>query len=177
MKYLSGKSVLLRALEPDDLDFLFELENNTDVWGVSGTTIPFSRMMLKAYLEEAHRDLYEVKQLRLVICTCEGNPLGLIDLFDFDAHHLRAGVGIIIADPANRGRGYGSEALGLLCEYAFSVLHLHQIYAGVGVRNESSNRIFKKIGFVQMGIRRDWNRIASGYEDEIMYQKINNYEV
>ena len=47
---LLGKKVKLRALEPEDLDFLFEVENNTNFWEVSSTQVPFSRYMLKKYL-------------------------------------------------------------------------------------------------------------------------------
>lgn len=95
MVNLQGKHIYLRALEPGDLDFLYELENNTDIWEISGTTVPYSKHVLKQYLDNAHRDIFDVKQLRLCICKAD-QVLGLIDLFDFDPHNKRAGVGLII---------------------------------------------------------------------------------
>lgn len=171
---LKGEKIGLRALEPEDLDLLFQIENNPDNWKVSGTQMPFSRMLLRRYLDAAHQDIYESKQLRLVIYLLEsGKALGLIDLFDFDPYNLRAGVGIIIAESQFRQCGYASEALELLVGYGFNALGLHQIYAGVGVTNKPSLSLFHKIGFLEIGVRRDWIKTVSGFEDEIMFQKIN----
>lgn len=174
VKALQGEHLVLRALEPADLDFLYALENDPDIWEISGTLTPYSRKVLQQYLEGAHRDIYEVKQLRLVICLePEGPGIGLIDLFDFDPRHMRAGVGIVIAESASRNRGYGAEALQLLCAYAFDTLGLHQIYAGVGAANAPSLRLFRKLGFEQTGTRKDWLRTADGFRDEVFFQKMN----
>lgn len=169
---LSGKKIYLRALEPEDLDFLYVLENDPAIWEVSGTLAPYSKKILRQYLDGAHRDIYEVKQLRMAICTHEGACVGLIDLFDFDPRHQRAGIGIVIAEGQARKKGYGSEALALICEYSFGVLGLHQVYAGVGQSNEASLRLFQKQGFRQTGTREDWIRTATGFENEIVFQKI-----
>lgn len=170
---LKGNKICLRALEPEDLAFLYELENNPEIWEVSGTLVPYSRMLLATYLKNAHKDIFEAKQLRLVICTLEGARIGLIDLFDFDPHHKRAGIGIVIAAASDRGLGYGGEALHILSNYCFLKLGLHQIYAGVGVDNLASIALFRKSGFVESGKRLDWNRKGNQYEDEILFQKIN----
>ena len=91
MNILKGKNIYLRALEPEDLDFLFVIENDKNLWEVSGTQIPFSRFILKQYLEQTHLDIYQAKQLRLVVSkNSEDLPIGLIDLFDFDPQHKRA---------------------------------------------------------------------------------------
>ncbi|NNG11084.1 MAG: GNAT family N-acetyltransferase, partial [Arenibacter sp.] len=102
MLHLKGRNILLRALEPEDLDFLYQLENNPGIWEISGTTTPYSRHVLNLYLENAHKDIYEVKQLRLCICNLEGAVIGLIDLFDFDPKNLRVGMGIIISHESQR---------------------------------------------------------------------------
>jgi len=97
MMILHGEKVRLRALEPEDLDFLFTTENNTAFWEVSDTQVPFSRFVLKQYLENSHQDIYEAKQLRLVVEeTKNSQAIGLIDLFDFNPQHKRAGIGILI---------------------------------------------------------------------------------
>src|SRR5690606_29084336 len=94
---LQGKNIYLRALEPTDLDFLYQVENDESLWEVSNTTTPFSYFVLKEYLENSFRDIYEVKQLRLVICKTENeSSIGFIDLYDFDPVHKRVGIGIVI---------------------------------------------------------------------------------
>ena len=97
MKTLRGEHIFLRALELSDLDFLYKLENDESLWEVSNTTTPYSKYILKLYLENSHRDIYDVKQLRLVICKNDDETaVGFIDLFDFDPKHSRVGVGIVI---------------------------------------------------------------------------------
>ena len=103
--------VTLRALEPDDLEFLYALENDRDIWGVSDTLAPVSRHALREYLAHATEDFHVVRQLRLVITTEIGSPaVGVIDLFDYDPLHLRAGVGVTIL-AGQRRHGYARQAL------------------------------------------------------------------
>ena len=77
MLTLKGKYLYLRALEPEDLDFLYELENTELFWEVSNTTSPFSKFVLRHYIENSHRDIFEAKQLRLVIVKNKSiQPIG-----------------------------------------------------------------------------------------------------
>lgn len=168
---LKGKQTKLRALEPGDLEFLYELENNSEIWEISGTITPYSRHVLKLYLDNAHRDIYEVKQLRLAICNELNKVIGLIDLFDFDPKHRRAGIGIVILDESERNNGYGSEAVSLLCDYAFTVLNLNQLYANVGEENEASIQLFKKMGFELAGVKKDWVLVGGKFKNELLFQK------
>jgi len=174
MLNLQGTSVILRALEPEDLDFLYALENETDIWEISGTKTPYSRHVLKKYLDNAFKDIYEVKQLRLGICDKKGSLLGLVDLFDFDPGHRRAGVGIVIRSDHDRNKGIGTESLSLLEEYAFNILKLRQIYANVSEDNVASLHLFKKLGYEEAGIKKDWLRSGDGYKSEVLLQKINS---
>ncbi len=171
---LKGEYIYLRALEPTDLDFLYQLENDTSVWEVSGTLKPYSKKVLQLYLDNAHRDIYEVKQLRLCICNHSDECVGLIDLFDFDPKHGRAGIGIVISDPNDRNKGQGAEALALMCEYAFSVLDLHQIYANILEDNKASIHLFEKYGFEKTGVKKEWVRTSEGFKNEILFQKIKS---
>ena len=75
MTTLKGEHILLRALEPDDLDFVYQVENNTSIWHLSHTQTPYSRFLIKQYLENAHQDIYEAKQLRLVISSYDNEAL------------------------------------------------------------------------------------------------------
>ncbi len=169
---LAGNRVTLRALEPEDLDFLYQLENDTGIWEISGTLTPYSRKVLKTYLESAHRDIFEVKQLRLAICTTDGTLIGMIDLFDFDPRHQRAGIGVVIAEEGARNKGFGAEAIRLVCDYGFGVLGLHQLYASVGAENKASLHLFRKLGFIETGRKKDWLRTSGGFIDEVLMQKI-----
>ena len=174
MQKLGGEHICLRALEMGDLDFLYLLENDTSIWKISGTVAPYSKHVLRKYLENAHRDIYDVKQLRLVICLNEGPKVGLIDLYNFDPKNRRAGIGIVVSNGDQRNKGIGSEALKLLMDYAFSTLDVRQLYANVGIGNEASIHLFKKLGFVQAGIKKDWIFLDGKFTDEILFQKINS---
>ncbi|MEE9363321.1 MAG: GNAT family protein [Cellulophaga sp.] len=169
---LKGEHIFLRALELSDLDFLYQLENNTSVWEISGTVTPYSKDVLKLYLENAHRDIYEVKQLRLCVCENNGTVIGLIDVFDFDPRNKRAGIGIVILEEENRNKGIGAEALSLLVAYGFQKLNLHQWYANVLEDNAASIHLFKKIGFKEVGVKKDWNYYDGSYKNEILFQYI-----
>ena len=173
MLNLKGSHIRLRALEPDDLDFLYTLENDTSVWEISGTSAPYSRHVLRQYLSNAHLDIYEVKQLRLCICDLEDEVIGLIDLFDFDPKNHKAGLGIIL-DEKSRNKGVGAEAIRLMADYGFSVLELHQLYANVTEDNTASMHLFEKMGFRKVGVKRDWIYSDGKYKDEILFQKIKD---
>tara|TARA_R110002050_G_scaffold158398_3_gene287734 strand:- start:435 stop:959 length:525 start_codon:yes stop_codon:yes gene_type:complete len=171
---LKGNQIYLRALEQEDLDFLYKLENNTNVWEVSGTIAPYSKSVLQRYLDNAHRDIFDVKQLRLVICDLQHKAIGLIDIFDFEPNHKRAGIGIIILDTEKRNKGIGTESITLLCNYAFDALGLRQIYANILEENLASMHLFRKLGFDVVGVKKDWVRIKNTFKNEVLLQKIND---
>lgn len=168
---LKGENIFLRALEPSDLDFLYMVENEESLWEVSNTTAPFSYFVLKEYLENSYRDIYEVKQLRLVICKTENpTPIGFIDLYDFDPKHRRIGVGIVIFKDRDKQKGFASESLRLVCNYAFQHLNVHQIYAGITEDNTGSIKLFENAGFERNGLRRDWIFADGDFKAEYIYQ-------
>lgn len=174
MVTLKGKTIYLRALEPNDLEFVYEVENDETIWNVSNTHTPYSRFLVRQYLENAHQDIYEAKQLRLAICKGQDFPaIGLIDLFDFDPKNNRAGVGILIKDKDFRNSGIGTEALGLLIQYAFKQLNLHQLYANIDPENGISMALFTKFGFQEIGLKKQWNLVHGMYRDETLFQLIN----
>ena len=172
MVTLKGAHIYLRALEPEDLEFLHQIENDESIWEVSSTQTPYSLFILKQYLNNAQADIYEAKQLRLAISNYDNDLIGLIDLYDFDPKNSRAGVGIIVANAADRNRGIGSEALQLLINYAFSHLNLHQLYANIAMDNGASIHLFSNHGFELVGVKKDWNYSNGSYKDELLYQKI-----
>lgn len=174
METLKGKHIYLRALEPEDLDFIHEIENNQTIWEISNTITPYSKFLIKQYLEQAHKDIFEVKQLRLVICNYNDVALGMIDLFDFDFKNRRAGVGILIKDSEQRQKGYGKEALDLLINYSTSNLDMHQLFCNISEDNTLSLKLFQQKGFEIIGLKRDWNYVNGSYKNEYLLQILLN---
>lgn len=170
---LEGKHIQLRALEPEDLEFLYQIENDVNFWEVSHTQVPFSKFLLKQYLENAHLDIYEAKQLRLIIEEKEiKKPIGMIDLFDFNPQHQRAGIGIMIASEFQE-KGHASEAMKLLIEYSFQHLNLHQLYANITTDNTKSINLFSKLNFNKVGEKKDWLLVDGAYKNELIFQLIH----
>lgn len=173
MKALLGKSVYLRALEPEDLSFLFENENDEDFWQVSHTQQPFSKYLLKKYLENAHLDIFEIKQLRLIIALIETDEaVGMIDLYDYNPKHKRAGVGVLVLKKFQK-KGYASEALQLIIKHAFNQLDIYQLFACIGADNLKSIQLFESAQFKVSGIKKDWNFYKGAFHDELFFQLIN----
>lgn len=172
MNTLHGNTIHLRALEPEDLQFLFDTENDESFWQVSHTQVPFSKFLLKQYLENAHLDIFEAKQLRLIIQENLNNtPVGIIDLFDYNPQHKRAGIGILIHEKYQKN-GFASEALQLLIEYSFTHLNLHQLYANITTDNTKSIALFLKHNFTEIGIKKEWTFSKGTFNDEILFQLI-----
>ena len=167
-----GENIKLRALEPDDISFLYIIENDVDNWKISETKIPFSKYLLHEYLENIDQDITKTSQLRLVIQELEtGDSLGIIDLFDFDSIHKKCGIGLII-NSEERKKGLGTEALNLLISYCKNTLNLHQLYCDIQSENSDSISFFEKNGFLKTGVKKDWNLRADKYSDVYFYQKM-----
>lgn len=171
-----GSKVSLRALEPDDIEILYQWENDRSIWHLSNNLTPLSRFTLEQYVLNAGQDIYATRQMRMMIDLL--NPengiktIGSIDLFEFEPAHLRAGVGILILE-GFRGKGYASESLELLISYAFETLQLHQLFANISTDNLESIRLFESKGFQFIGIKKEWNRIRNTWQDESMFQLIH----
>lgn len=171
---LSNDKVSLRALEASDLDFLYRVENDPDIWEVSNTLSPYSHFILKQYLDQSHQDIYTARQLRLVIAEPDSDrPIGFVDLFEFDPKHKRVGLGILVYEPGDRRKGFAKATIALLLPYCFEHLGLHQVYANIGANNQASIDLFEQIGFKHSGTKKDWIWNRSGYTDELIYQYID----
>ena len=176
MDLLTGKKVQLRAVEPNDIDIIYKWENNTSVWQLSNTLAPFSRHIIKQFIDNSHLDIFQSRQLRLMIDKIENDSaetIGTIDIFDFEPLHKRAGIGILIADEQNRKNGFASEALDILIHYCFNTLQMHQLYCNITSDNTESLNLFQKKGFSLIGIKKDWLIFPKGKKDELMFQLIN----
>jgi diamine N-acetyltransferase len=170
---LKGKKTKLRAIEPYDLDIIHKWENDSSIWHLSNTITPFSKNIIKQFIDNSHLDIFQSKQLRLMIEKDDGEVIGTIDLFDYEPLHRRAGIGILIAEKKNRGKGYASDVLDVLIKYCFSALQLHQLFCNITDDNSESISLFTKKGFQLIGIKKDWLLFSDGTKNESMYQLIN----
>jgi len=170
MKLLENEDIRLRALEPEDLEFLYKWENDTTLWEYGNTLTPFSKFVLRQYLENATLDIFEARQIRLIIEDKATNkPAGTIDLYDFEPYHNRAGIGILI-DESFQQRSYATQAMELMKDYAFDFLKLDQLYAFIPMMNVPSIHLFRKCGFDESGLLKNWNKTADGCTDVFVYQ-------
>ena len=171
---LECEGVRLRAPEPEDLELLYKWENEEVNWRQSNTLVPYSRFILKTYIANSHKSLFETNQLRLMIdVSATGKTIGTIDLYDFDHYHMRAGIGILIADANDRQKGYASAALGCLIKYAFKTLQLHQLWCNILEGNEESMNLFRHHNFTACGTKNEWIKANGRFISEIMFQLIN----
>ncbi len=173
MVTLEGEQINLRALLLEDLAFLYTIENDETLWELSQVQTPFSKDVLQKYLETTQNDIKDLKQLRLVITSKTNEPLGFIDLFDFDTHNKHAGVSIVLTDK-HRGKGYGKDALSLLMQYSFKELGLHQLYSNILEDNSVSIRLFESVGFEKVGLKKNWRFYKGRYKNEYLFQFINH---
>ncbi|MBT3282341.1 MAG: GNAT family N-acetyltransferase [Cryomorphaceae bacterium] len=162
----------LRALEPNDLELVYEVENDKSLWVYSNTSSPFSRHTLKKFIENSHLDIIEHKQLRLVIADDE-QSYGFIDLYDYDFINRRVGLGIIIFKKY-RSKGIGLSSLQLTENYLLEHVPIHQVYANISSKNKESISLFEKSGFVNIGLKKDWIFYNNKFNDELLFQKILN---
>lgn len=172
MGLLCNDAILLRAPEPEDLECLYRWENDADLWKFASTTSPYSRFALKEYISALTHDIYREGQLRFIIedRAC-GIPVGTVDLYDFDPHHRRAGLGILV-DKDFRRHHIASQSIRLISEYAFAFLHVRQLYVHIPVSNQSSIRLFESVGFVFSGVLKEWIYAEEGYEDVCVMQQL-----
>lgn len=161
--------VRLRAMEPEDLDVLYRIENDRDLWNVGCTNVPYSRFCLHNYIADSRNDIYTDKQLRLMIENHDGETVGIIDMINFDPRHQRAELGIIIINRFRR-LGFASAAIKKIASYAKSILHLHQLYAFIEVDNIASIELFSSLGFEKSSILKDWLYNNGQYSDAILMQ-------
>lgn len=169
----SFSNVRLRAMEPEDLELIYGIENDPAFWCHGVATVPYSRYALRQYLSTAQNDIFKDEQVRQVIEAQDvqgrWTAVGLADLCNFSAMHLRAEVGIVVLPPFQQQR-VATAALIALEAYARR-LHLHQLYAIVATSNIPATRLFGQLGYQRSMCLKDWLRQDDGFVDAILFQK------
>ena len=142
---IKGEKIILRSVDSSDIDTILLWENSSSepLYGVYEET--FSREDVVQFVENQQQFSFaETEQLRLMICSHEGERLGALDLTEYDGE--KAFVSILIFDSDNRRKGFAENALRLAISYAES-LGLHTLYANILPENFPSVSLFKKLGF------------------------------
>lgn len=167
---LKSEKASLRAIEPCDVDNIYKWENDTTYWDLGCSTAPYSKKQILNYIESNSSDIYTDRELRLII-EAEGTAIGIIDLIDFDLFNSRAAIGILI-DKEKQGLGYGEAACNMIINYARNFLGMHQLFAEIPTHNTKSINLFKKLGFTQTGIKKDWQKTGNSFADIAVLQLI-----
>lgn len=157
--------ITLRKLEPSDLPFLYQWENDASSWPDGSIHNPLSQQDLRDYIASTTGDIYADRQLRLII-EADGATVGCIDLFDFDVRNRKAALGMYVA-PDARGRGVGRQALQLMEEYAFGQLQLRLLYAIIATDNAPCSRLYRQAGYTPSSPLNAWTLES----DAIVWQK------
>lgn len=195
---LSGEKVTLREMRAEDLDRIYDWENRSELWYLGDIHEPLTKEQTADFISRTTGDIYLDGQLRLMIETNISEPslraergnlpdsetdhhaplamtqtIGCIDLFDFDQHNQRAGVGILIAEKENREKGLAKEALNLLTNYCFEVLNFKQLYCHITVDNETSLHLFSACGYKEAGRNKDWVKKGNVFIDAVFMQRLD----
>lgn len=161
---------MIRQVEPEDIDFVYEIENDSRLWKYSLANEPYSRFALTQYISNMTCDIYADRQLRLIIEDDNGRPVGLADIDDFEPRHKRASVGIVVIKEARR-QGYATKAIEWIINYASQTVGMQQLYATVSVNNKASIALFQKLGFIPTATLKRWLANGNDYEDAVLLQR------
>jgi len=157
-----------REIELSDVDFVLEIENNKNIWKVSDTITEYDREEIISFITKIIIEGLDNQQKRWII-TCNNEACGCIDLFDYDRHNSRAGIGIVIHE-SKQNKGIATKALKKFIIFCKKELKLNQLYCTVLPNNESSMKLFTKRGFIKTGLRKEWTKYENVWYDEIFFQ-------
>jgi RimJ/RimL family protein N-acetyltransferase len=162
---LKSTHLYLGPIKADDLPLLLEWVNDREQVLLNAPYKPIA--------EARHREWFAAIQRRndafiFGIRLRDANKLiGSCQLHSISHVHRSAELQIRLGDVEERGRGYGTEAVRLLLDFAFKDLNLHRIYLNVLGTNSRAIRVYEKIGFVREGVGREAAHIDGRYVDII----------
>ena len=164
MDMITSGRVVLRPVQPGDLDVLYRLISDLGSWAMRTPHPP--RTMTRANFESSYvRRLADDDSVEFAI-TVDGELIGRCGLFSFDvlAHHAEIGIGLL---PEWTGKGYGTEALRGLIRFGFQDRNLHRIGLGAAATNAGALASYRKLGFVEEGRLREHGFIDGAWVDEV----------
>lgn len=164
-----GTKVILRSLELSDLEEMIASWNNLELRMNTGNTIAQSRNDLEEFIKNSW-DLKKNEKGYIFAIENKSSQefLGHCSLFILNTTVRSANLGIFIYRKENWNKGFGTDAMKVLLYIGFNYLNFHRIELGVYPSNERAIHVYKKIGFQEVGRKRD-NRFMNGaYRDEII---------
>jgi len=173
-----GNNVYIRPLKTEDAaeslnlqlnnrDFFekFSMSRNTDFYTIEAQT-----NRIKSYIESMQND----QEYYFGIFKNDDHTLiGTINLFQVLRGSLQSAFIGYFLDKSQNGKGYTTEAVQLIVEYAFNELNLHRIEAGVMPHNIASIRVLEKAGFHIEGLAQKSVKINGKWEDHQMLAILN----
>lgn len=161
---MENEVLILRAVEPEDVDFMLECESDSEAALWSDYRAPLSRNQLLEYALTYDADPFRSGQLRLIVVSQEGERLGIVDLYDISERDLRAFVGICI-HPLFRKRGYGLKALRSLESFALKRMGLKTLVSKVSTLNQPAFNLFTSAGYRSIAVLPSWHRVGGAFQD------------
>ena len=170
MAWIAGERVILRAWERDDIRLRWEADQTADAeeaklrhWHEP----PQSLAEREAEFDAAASAEKDPTSLSFIV-EAEGRPIGDINLFHIDQRNRQASVGISLWRPQDRGQGYGSDAMRAVLRWAFDQMNLHRIELSVAPYNDAAVAVYRKLGFVDEGRRREAHFEDGAYVDDVL---------
>lgn len=163
-------SITLRKIEPTDLPYLYQWENDSSTMCIGSVYNPLSQSDLRQYIDNTTGDAFRDGQLRLIIMKDGNETIGCVDIYDLDVRNRKAAIGIYIA-PLYRQQGAAAKAIQEVENIGFKQLGLRMLYAVVQTNNHISEQLFSSLGYTADGLLKDWTLES----DVRIWQKRNIY--
>lgn len=141
----------LRDICPDDKDVIFKWRNLPDVAKYMYTDHTITLAEHESWFDRVIQD----ETNHYWIIQCDGEDVGLANIYDLDKTNERCSWAFYIASPNVRGKGVGSYVEYTILEYVFSTLNLNKLCCEVLGFNEAVINMHKKFGFQQEGLFRE----------------------
>ena len=169
--FLENDKIRLRAVEPEDVKIITEVESDSSQWIDNCMCAPISYQMITEYALSYDADPFRAGQIRLMIESKETKSIiGIIDLYQISAQNRTAFIGIYIL-PRYRRQGLGLESLSILEKYAYFLLNLNNFGAKIVYNNVESINLFKKAGFTHSGTLPEWIQTGKVRRDLMIFTK------
>jgi ribosomal-protein-alanine N-acetyltransferase len=172
--FLKGERIYLREVRLSDVNTNYHRwMNDPDV--IRHLECRFSTNSMEAIKDFVEKMLNDRDNIFLAIIIKDGDRhIGNIKIGPINRIHRFADIGLLIGEKDYWGKGYATEALRLVTNYAFKTLNLHKLTAGCYDRNIGSEKAFKKAGFVVEGIRKNHCYCNGIYVDVIILGLLND---
>mgnify|MGYP001096397333 CR=1 FL=1 len=165
-RFLIGKRVYLRALEKEDLIYIRKWSNDPEIRKLIGEVVSMSQADADKFLERVYSD--NTREWFVIVVKENDRVIGETGLLRMFPAWRTTDISIIIGEKDAWGKGYGTEAILLLLDYAFRCLNFHRVAIGVVGFNKRAISFWKKIGFKKEGVQRDGYYYNHKYFDFVM---------